>query len=190
MTFVAAWSRLHSPLGSFPTQICCCPLALLHLTVCNLAVTIFAPAKAYGLASTYAMLCHFCQNLVFVPVEEVSVHNAHWLTDQTFVNDPYTWLISVHQPSRNALELSAGRGCRVCALFWFQLFYDAGAAHTRRDNDLEVAPIMLSTEQFWWDKGYEERIFLSRSNIRLRCGERFASLRINMPVSGIANEHM
>ena len=135
------------------------------------------------------MLCHFCQNLVFVPVEEVSVQNADWLTDPRFVPYPDTWLVSVHQPSREALELSAGRGCRVCAMFWFQLFYDAGAVHARCDNDPEVAPILLSMKQLSWDNDLEPHNPCSWG-MKLRYGDRSASLRIHKPVSGITDEHM
>jgi len=116
------------------------------------------------------------------------VQNADWLTDRNFVYDPEKWLVSVHQPSREALELSAGQGCRVCAMFWFHLFYDAGAAHARCDNDPEVAPILLSMEHLSRGEDFgPQDLILNEMN--LRYGERLASLSVYEPVSGITDGH-
>ena len=135
------------------------------------------------------MLCQFCQNLVFVPIEEVSVQNADWLTDPGVIFNPDKRLVSVHQPSRKALELSAGQGCRVGALIWFQLFDDAGAAHARCDNDPEAAPILLSMKQLPWDKDFESynEVLVGMG---LRCGERFTWLSMKTPISGITDGHV
>ena len=135
------------------------------------------------------MLCHFCQNLVFVPVEEVSVQNPDWLTDSWFIYDPDTWLVSVHQPSRKALELSAGRGCRACAMFWFQLFNDTGVAHACRDNDPKIAPILLSMGQLSWGYDSEPEHPLMQE-MKLRCGEDSALLMIHKPVPGMTDGHV
>ena len=136
------------------------------------------------------MLCHFCQNLVFVPFEEISVQNADWLTGQSYLINHDTSLVSEHQPSRKALELSASRGCRVCAMFWFQLFYDTESGHARHDNDPRVAPILLSMKQLTWGKDCEPREDLFFDVIYLHYEERLSSLRIEKPVSGITNEHV
>jgi len=109
-----------------------------------------------------------------------------WITAPRYIFNPDTDLVSVHQPSRKALELSAGRGCRVCALFWFQLFYDAGAAHARRDNDLEVAPILLSMQQPSWDRDLDIQ-YPTGYQMQLRHGERLALLWIYKPISGTTN---
>jgi len=177
------------PLGSFPTQVCCCLLALLHLTVGKLSVNIFTLTQSYGLASTYAMLCHFCQNLVFVPVKEVNVQNADWLTDPSFIFNPDTDLVSVHQPSGNALEDSAREGCRVCAMVWFQLFHDAGTAYAHYDDDLEVGPILLCLSGISQIEDFEAK-FPVWYKMKLRCGRRFGSLMTRKPLSGIIDEQI
>jgi len=135
------------------------------------------------------MLCHFCENLVFVPMKEVSVQNPDWSTDSWFIYDPDTWLVSVHQPSREALELSAGQGCRVCAMFWFRLFYDAGASHARHGRDREAAPILLSTGQLSWGKD-SEMPYPTWQDMKLRCGERRSELKIDKPISGMIYGHV
>lgn len=135
------------------------------------------------------MLCHFCQDLVFVPVEEVWVQHAYWLRDPSFVYSREKELVSVHQPSRTALELSASRGCRVCALFWFQLFQNNWSAYTRRDNDHEIAPVLLSMGQLSADKELKAQ-YSEWDGMKLRCGEELVSLRIHKPISGITDEHV
>jgi len=73
-------------------------------------------------------------------------------------------------------------------MFWFQLFYDAGAAHARRDNDPEVAPILLCMKSLW-DKDFELQDHFHHE-MKLRYGERLTSLGIHKPVSGITDEHV
>ena len=137
------------------------------------------------------MLCHFCQNLVFVPAEEVSVQIVNCLltTRWSYLFDPDKHLVSVHQPSREALEFSAGQGCRVFAMFWFQLFNDAGATHARRDNAPEVAPILLYMSQLSWERDFKLP-FSSCRFMSLSWGERKVSLEIRNPVSGTMYVHM
>jgi len=192
MTFVAAWSRLRSYTApSVPSllNIHCGPLPFFHLNVGKLSVIIFPLLNLSVSALSYTMLCHFCQNLVFVPIEEVSVQDNNWLTDRSFVYDRDIWLVSVHQPSRKALALSAGQGCRVCAMFWFQLFYDAEAAHAHHDSEPAAAPILLSMALLSWGNDSEPEHPIVQE-MKLRCGEQLASLIIHKPVPGMADGHV
>jgi len=74
-------------------------------------------------------------------------------------------------------------------MFWFRLFYDTVASHARHDSDPEAAPILLSIEQLSWRKDFEPGDLFSHQ-MKLRYGERVASLRIYKPVSGITDEHV
>ena len=133
------------------------------------------------------MLCHFCQNLVFVPAEELDAQDAAaWSTrpeSKYYMRE--LRLISVHQPSRKALEISAICGCRVCALIWFQLFQDTMSAETHRDNDHGVSPIILST-------GGEKLQTLGQMPyaMTLYCGERSGSLIIDRPLPGKSSKRV
>lgn len=134
------------------------------------------------------MLCRFCQNLVFSPAEELNVPNVYRLTPAHYKLMPGNTLISVHQPSQKALNLSAGRGCRVCAFFWFRLTQAAGSAHAYRDNDHGVAPVLLSMKwELCWDKDLEAQEGPPNHTL-LSCGGKEASLQLKWPISGMSNE--
>jgi hypothetical protein len=68
------------------------------------------------------MLCHFCQNLTFLPAGELNLPGVDLSEVFPYEDNPLAALISVHQPSLEALEISASHGCRLCAFFWFELF--------------------------------------------------------------------
>ena len=173
------------PRAAFDGFLCCSFASKVHLPI----IPICASAKPFYFASTYAMLCHLCQNLVFLPVEELNLQNVGWLTDRSFVYMPDMAYISVHQPSQKALELSAGHGCRVCALFWFRLFQRTGSTNARRYDDHEVAPIFLFMNKLPWDEGFETRI-PEVFRMKLCCGEDVASLKVGKPIPGMSDEHV
>ncbi len=135
------------------------------------------------------MLCHLCQNLVFSPAEELNVQNVGWSTNRLLVYNPDITLISVHQPSQQALELSTSRGCRVCALFWFRLFQRTGSTNARRYDDHEVVPILLAMNEPLWRKDFKAQI-PEFFDMRLHCGEYVNSLHIDRPIAGMSDKHV
>jgi hypothetical protein len=130
------------------------------------------------------MLCSLCQNLVFSKPAELDLTNTGFIDD--WIENPYS-MISLHQSSRNALDLSAEHGCHVCALIWSQLFGPTGYPLPEYDFDDtgRVAQVVLRRD---WNRHWTAetaKCLLIDEPIKLRCGRRSAWIWTGPPLPGM-----
>lgn len=133
------------------------------------------------------MLCQFCQNLVFSPAGELNLPGVEWSELFRYEIDPLAILVSVHQPSQKALEISASRGCRLCALSWFRLFQTTEYTPAHHDNDdgnTQVLIIVKGNSSWNMDEDldFRDRMF---GYLRIYCGERRCWLEMDRPIPGM-----